>query len=84
MDNESDNIMELAQEEEKRVKELNKQLEVERDKEHKCDSDKLDKIKRMSDVWDDLNGKEKNKILKECVEKIVITVDDIDIHFIDF
>lgn len=83
-ENESDNLLELIQEEEKRVKELKKQFESEKQKERRTDSGKIEKIKRMADVWDSLTGKEKNMFLKECIEKMVITGDDIDIYFVSF
>ena len=44
----------------------------------------VEKIKKISDVWDSLSGREKNKVLKECIEKIIITDDDLDIYFITF
>lgn len=84
VDNPSDNLLEVIQEEESRLKELRVQLDEELKKEHKTDTEKIDKIRRMSDVWDDLTNKEKNRILKECIEKIVITGDDIEIHFVNF
>lgn len=80
----SDNIWELIQENEYRVDELKKQLEIENEKAHRIDSDKIEEIKRVADVWDDLTGRDKNRILKECIEKVVITGDDIDIHFVIF
>ncbi|MBD5543788.1 MAG: recombinase family protein [Lachnospiraceae bacterium] len=83
-ENESDNLLELIQEEEKRVRELKKQLEFEKENEHRNSKEKIDKIKKVSDIWDELTGKEKNMVLKEYVERIVIKNGDIDIHFIDF
>lgn len=84
IENDSENIMELIRDEERRVKELKKQFESEKERERAFESDRIDRIRRMSDVWDDLTGKEKNKVLKECIEKIVITGDDLDIHFVTF
>lgn len=83
-ENLSDNLLEVIQEEESRVRELKDQLNEEIKKEHNTDTDKIDKIRRVSDVWDSLTNKEKNKVLKECIEKIVITGDDIEIHFVNF
>ncbi len=84
VENPSDNLLEVIQEEESKVKELKRQLDEEIKKEHKTDTEKIEKIRRVSDVWDSLADKEKNKVLKECIEKIVITGDDIEIHFINF
>lgn len=81
-DNDNENLLELIHEEEKRIKDMKKQLEQEKEKEHRIDAEKIDKIRRVSDIWDELTGKEKNRVLKECVEKVVITGKDIDVHFV--
>lgn len=83
-ENDSDNLYELIKEEENRVKELKADLEKERRKEHNNSEKKVEEIRRMSDVWDNLTNQEKNKILKECIEQIMITGDDIDIRFVPF
>lgn len=83
-DNPSDNLFEVIQEEEEKVKDLKIQLDQELAIEKNIDTDKIDKIKRISDVWDKLTNKEKNRVLKECIEKIIVTENDIDIHFITF
>lgn len=83
-ESESENLLELIREEEARVKDLKKELASERDREHRIDEDAIKRIRHMSDGWDDLTGKEKNMVLKECVDRIVITRGDIDIHFVEF
>lgn len=83
-ENESDNLLELIQEEESRVKELKKQFASEQEKERRINSEMFDNVKRAADVWNELTGKEKNIILKEYVDKVVITRGDIDIHFVEF
>uniref|UniRef100_A0AAU8B6J4 Integrase n=1 Tax=Dulem virus 39 TaxID=3145757 RepID=A0AAU8B6J4_9CAUD len=77
------NLLEVIREEEKKLKVLNERLESEKKTEMHMDADKVDTIKKISDAWDVIDAKNKNKILKECIEKIVITGDDIEIHFID-
>ncbi|MCM1385301.1 MAG: recombinase family protein [Lachnoclostridium sp.] len=84
LENESNNVMELIKEEETRVKELKNQLAEEKEKEYKTDESFRQEIKHISDTWDNLTNREKNKTLKMCVEKVVITHDDVDIYFIDF
>lgn len=84
VDNQSNNLMELIQEEEARVNGLKEQLEYERLKEHKTNGERLNKIKRVADVWDSLTNKEKNMVLKECVERITITNDDLEVRFVTF
>lgn len=80
-ENDSPNLLSVIREEEVLIKNMEEQLENEKRKDSDC-SYKIKEIKRMSDIWDDLTTKEKNKILKTCVEKIVIDKDDIEIHFI--
>lgn len=84
IDNESDNILDLIKEEEERVAELKKQLEAEREQDKRLSFGRINEIKSVADRWDSLSNQDKNKLLKECVEKIVITGDDIDIHFVVF
>ena len=38
-------------------------------------------FERTNGLKSEYDISEKNKVLKECVEKVVITGDDIDIHF---
>lgn len=84
VENDSQNLMELIQEEESRVKELKEELLLERQKEHKTNNCGLDKIRNMSDIWEKLTNKEKNQVLKECIEKITIKGDDLEIRFVSF
>lgn len=84
VDSENENLMELIKEEESKIKELKKQLVYEKDRERRADVEKIDKIKNIFEVWGDLTTKEKNAILKDCVERVVITRGNIDIHFVEF
>lgn len=84
VENPNESLMELIHEEEKTIKNLKEQLVLEKSKEHKVDTEKINAIKRVSDVWDNLTSKEKNKVLKECVERITITDDDLEVRFITF
>lgn len=84
LENESGNVWEMIKEEENRVKQLKIQIESERQKEGKTDMNYFLKIRHISDSWESLTNREKNKALKECVEKIVITGDDIDVYFVNF
>lgn len=80
-ENESDNLLELIQEEEKRLSELKVELQSEISSEKSVDAGRVEEIKRVSDVWDKLNRQEKNKILKKCVNKVVITKKDVEVYF---
>jgi site-specific DNA recombinase len=84
VENESQNLLDLAMEEEKRVETLKEQLEIEQESASKTDMRAINDIKRISDVWGDLTSREKNKVLKECIEKIIIKGDEILIYFVTF
>lgn len=80
-ENDSDNLLDVIKNEEKRLKELKKDLQEEVEKEFSDDKFDLDKIKKVSDMWGALGSKERNKVLKLCVEKIVIDGEDIEVRF---
>jgi site-specific DNA recombinase len=77
----TDTLFDVIHAEEKTLKNLQEELKTEDIREKAGRGKKIEKIKEMSNVWDTLTDSEKNKVLKECVEKVVITGDDIDIHF---
>lgn len=79
----SDVLLSSIKEEEKSLKSLQEELKNEREKVHDTSSS-LNEIKRMSEIWDELSNQDRNKILKNCVEKIVINGDNIEIRFITF
>lgn len=81
-ENDSENLLDLIREEEDRVKELKKKLLDEKEKERNLNSDKVDRIKRIGDVWSELSVSEKNQALKTCVEKVIITRNDLEIQFV--
>lgn len=78
---ESDILTEVIEKEQTTLWRLREELKAEDIREKAGREEKIEKIKEMSNVWDTLTDSEKNKVLKECVEKVVITGDDIDIHF---
>lgn len=80
-ENESDNLMELIKEEEKRLSELKTELQSEISQEKSISPNKVKEIKRVSDVWDNLKNEEKNKVLKQCIDKVVITREDVEVYF---
>lgn len=84
-DRQSDNLLEMISEEEKRLKDLKAELEVEKNSEkNRFSADKINKIKYIADIWESIDRKEQNRILKECVEKVVLTNGDIEIFFRTF
>ena len=80
-ENGSDNLLEVVQEEEERLKGLKKELREEESREAKSASVDLKEIRRVSHVWDMLSDREKNRVLKDCIDRIVIDGEDVDIHF---
>lgn len=81
-ENESENLIDLIREEEDRVKELKKELSNEQAKKHSTEPGRVKQIKRVADVWDELTRREKNKALKGCIEKIIITKNAVEVHFL--
>lgn len=79
--NESETLLEVIGKSEKRVKELRRELDKETREKSLTTPERIEKIKKISDVWDKLDVKEQNKVLKECIDKIVITEGNIDIYF---
>lgn len=75
-ENESDTLLDVIMEEEKRVKQLKEMIESEQEEPVISD---IEEIKRMVDVWDSLSNKEINRLLKHCIEKIVITHDKVEV-----
>lgn len=84
-DRQSDNLLEMISEEENKVKGLKNELEAEKNSANsQFSADKINQIKRIADIWENIDRREKNKILKECVEKVVLTNGDIEIFFRTF
>lgn len=80
-ESESDNLLDVIQEEENKLKDLKSDLQSEIEKESEDKSFDLKEIKKVADIWDELSNREKNKVLKKFVEKIVINGDDIEVYF---
>lgn len=81
----SENLLEMISEEEGKLKELNEKLEKEKStKAKRVSLERIEKIKHIADVWDNIDVKEKNKVLKECIEKVVISNEDVEIYFHTF
>lgn len=83
-ENPSKNLMDVIKDTETKIAKLNKQLLAESGRRENDNSKKIKEIRHVSDIWDTLSTKEKNRVLKECIEKIVISGNDIEIRFITF
>lgn len=82
IERQSDNLLDMINLEEKKVRDLELEILSEKNDEKEYFSEeKISQIKHMADIWDVLKIQEKNKILKECIEKIVITDGNVEIHF---
>lgn len=78
----SNNLLEMILEEENKIKELEIELmKLKSGESSKISLEKIRKIKNISDIWESLDKKDKNKVLKECIEKIIITNGDVEIYF---
>lgn len=81
----SENLLELISEEERKLKELeNDLLIIKKTERTQLTEEKIQEIKSVSDAWNYLDYKEKNKILKECVEKVIITDGNVEVYFRTF
>lgn len=82
IERQSENLLDMINLEEKKVRDLELEIlsEKNEEKEH-LSEEKISQIKHMADIWEELKTQEKNKILKQCIEKIVITDGNVEIHF---
>lgn len=80
----SENLLEMINVEENKLKSLEQTLLDVKSNKQTTDFAKIEEIKSITDVWDDLSVKDKNKILKECVDKIILTGDNVEIYFHTF
>jgi site-specific DNA recombinase len=81
VDNQSESLLELIQAEESRLKVLREQFKIEQSNENEKSFEKMETIKSSAEIWNELENKQKNKILKECIEKVIIRGDDVEIFF---
>lgn len=81
----SESLMEMIVAEEAKIERLESELREQKEsRDEKPTEEYVKHIKNVSDAWDFLNEKEKNKVLKECVERVVITNGDVEICFRTF
>lgn len=82
IERQSDNLLSMIDSEEKKVHELETELINEKtDNSDHISDEKILQIRHMSDIWDALKIQEKNKVLKECIDKVIITNGNVEIHF---
>lgn len=84
-DRQSDNLLEMIEQEEKNLKSLENDLKCElKSEKTQLSIEKISQIKNMADIWDNLENNVKNKVLKECIEKIIIINGNVEIYFRTF
>lgn len=80
-ENDNPNLLELIREEESRVKDLEKELEFEKERELQETSVYSEDVKGKVEKWEEIPVSEKNMILKKCIEKIIVSPDTVEICF---
>jgi site-specific DNA recombinase len=81
-DNDNATLLELAKEEETKITGLEIRLfEIEQEKQTNKVDDFRKNVVTGIEKWEMLNTKQKNKLLKGCVEKVVITGEDVEVYF---
>ena len=82
----NDTVVEMITELEEEIKKVKKDLEKEENKNPGKEDKKtyLDKIKKVADIWNDVDNKTKNNVLKSIIEKIIIINGNIEINLKEF
>lgn len=81
----SENLLEMIEQEEARLEELENELRLELNSvKAQISVEKISQIKSVADIWETLSIEEHNKILKDCIEKVIITNGDVEIYFRTF
>ena len=77
----NDTVVEMISELESKAKELKEKISVEESKENKNEQQlQYEKVKKIADVWEHIDKKGKNQMLKSIVDKIIIVNGDIEIR----
>ena len=77
----NDTVVEMISELESKSKELREKISVEESKENKEEKQlQYEKVKKIADVWEHIDKKGKNQLLKSIVDKIIIVNGDIEIR----
>lgn len=77
----NDTVVEMISELENKAKDLKEKISIEESKENKEQQQlQYEKVKKIADVWDHIDKKGKNQLLKSIVDKIIIVNGDIEIR----
>ena len=77
----NDTVVEMISELESKAKDLKEKISIEESKENKKEQQlQYEKVKKIADVWEHIDKKGKNQLLKSIVDKIFIVNGDIEIR----
>lgn len=77
----NDTVVEMISELEGKSKDLKGKIAIEESKENKEEQQlQYEKVKKIADVWDRIDKKGKNQLLKSIIDKIIIVNGDIEIR----
>ena len=81
----NDDVISMIKEIEKAIEDIRKQIREESAIEkNKTRQNVFKNIKNLADIWEDIDKKQKNMLLKSIIEKIVISNGNIEIKLKDF
>lgn len=81
----NDDVISMIKEIEKVIEDIRKQIKEESAIEtNKTRQNVFKNIKNLADIWEDIDKKQKNMLLKSIIEKIVISNGNIEIKLKDF
>lgn len=82
----NDTVVEMISELEEEIGKVKKDLEKEESRRNgkKEKKEYISEIKKVADIWNDIDNKTKNKVLKSIIEKIVVVNGNIQINLKDF
>ena len=80
----NDLLLEVIQTQEKVIDNLKQNIEEEEKNISKKDTIAYQNIKKIADVWDNINNKQKNIILKSIIEKIILVNGKVEIILKNF
>lgn len=77
----NDTVVEMISELESKAKDLKEKISIEESKENRNEQQlQYEKVKKIADVWEHIDKKGKNQLLKSIVDKIIIVNGDIEIR----
>ncbi|MCL2754366.1 MAG: recombinase family protein [Oscillospiraceae bacterium] len=76
-------LLETIEEQRKKLADIQRQIEIER--ERSAVSDKIERVKKslttLKETWEFMTADEKKNLIRSCVEKVVITGDNVEVYY---